>query len=85
MRFVTAPAELGEVEYFDPAARVDRGGIASVLRGSYAARAISALVGLIRRNLVGSATASAAQLPGSFVGNRRMALALVFHEVALRG
>lgn len=84
MRFVSAPADAGEVEYFDPAARVDAGGLASVLRGSYAARAISVLVRLIRRDLVGSADAHAAQLPGSFVGNRRMALALVFHEMALR-
>lgn len=82
MRFVSAPADAGEVDYFDPAARVDAGGIGSVLRGSYAARAVSVLVRLIRRDLVGSA--NAAQLPGSFVGDRRMALALVFHEVALR-
>lgn len=84
MRFVSAPADAGEVDYFDPSARIDGGGIESVLRGSYAARAVSVLIRLIGRDLAGSASASEIQLPGSFVGDRRMALALVFQEVALR-
>lgn len=84
MAFVQAPADATDVVYFDAAARVDPGGLDAVLRGSYAARALRVLARLVARQLPWSTHAEAATLPPAFVGNPAMALALVFHESALR-
>lgn len=82
MLFVTAPADQRDVAYFDPS-RVDPGGLDAILRGSYAARALSVLRRLVAPQLA-VPRAHAARLPPKFVRNRGMALALVFHQVALR-
>ena len=83
-RFVQAPPDARDVEYFD-LHQVTRGErIAEILRGSYALRAMSILGELVQQKLGELGIARSAPLPIEYRSDHRMALATIFHEVAVR-
>jgi lysophospholipase L1-like esterase len=86
MRFVSAPPEQRDVVYFEtrPSTPSWRDRRDDVLEGLYVFRALRILDALVRRELFGVAAADAAPLPPGFARDRRMSLAMLFHETAVR-
>jgi lysophospholipase L1-like esterase len=83
LRFLRAPRDARSVDYFDRYEPAGSDALAAILRGSYAARALSVLAELVRRDLAQLGLAHGEMLPPAFVTNPRMALALLFHELAV--
>jgi hypothetical protein len=86
MRFVSAPPDQRDVEYFDFAPRAESSGdeLWELSEGLYVYRALRVLGDLLQREFLGPNTAHAARLPPGFRKDRLMSLAFLFHEMAVR-
>jgi lysophospholipase L1-like esterase len=83
-RFVQAPPEQRDVDYFPRYTPSRREQLIGVLRGSYAVRAAWVLFELVKQRLADAGIARGAPLPSEYRDDPRMALATVFHEMAMR-